>query len=148
MAAYIGPHRASFSPAPLTTVKLSRLQTLTHSCLCNLYSLSCFPFTGIVEQKPAKNKNESTCCYVNKESFMHTGTTNPGFPNCTMPKDTVLSTLLVTLLCNSDNPFPSEHPYGFSTTTRSLWLTAALLSLPFESEGFYPARCRECDGHS
>lgn len=79
---------------------------------------------------------------------MHTGTTNPGFPNCTMPKDTVLSTLLVTLLCNSDNPFPSEHPHGFSTTTRSLWLTAALLSLPFESEGFYPARCRECDGHS
>lgn len=97
MAAYIGPHGASFSPAPLTTVKLSRLQTLTHSCLCNLYSLSCFPSTGIVEQKPAKNKNESTCCYVNRESFMHTGTTNPGFPNRTMPKDTVLSTLLVTL---------------------------------------------------
>lgn len=97
MAAYISPHGASFSPAPLTTVKLSRLQTLTHSCLCNLYSLSCFPSTGIVEQKPAKNKNESTCCYVNRESFMHTGTTNPGFPNRTMPKDTVLSTLLVTL---------------------------------------------------
>lgn len=28
---------------------------------------------------------------------MHTGTTNPGFSNRTMPKDTVLSTLLVTL---------------------------------------------------